>query len=42
MYFREDQGTLLQSGPSYKAHILFLTLLTILLGFLPFLLSGLI
>ena len=42
MYFREDQETVLQAGPSYKAHILFLTLLTILLGFLPFLLSGLI
>jgi len=42
MYFREDQGTILLSGKPYKAHILFLTLLTILLGFLPFLLSGLI
>jgi NADH-quinone oxidoreductase subunit N len=42
MYFREDQGIVLQSSRSYKAHILFLTLITILLGFLPFLLSGLI
>ena len=42
MYFREDQGTILQSGKPFKVHILFLTLLTILLGFLPFLLSGLI
>jgi len=42
MYFREGQGPDLQASPSYKVHILFLTLLTILLGFLPFLLSGLI
>jgi len=42
IYFREDQGTLLQSGFTYKLQILILTLLTILLGFLPFLISGLI
>ena len=42
MYFREDQGTLLQAGTHFKISILVLTLLTLLLGFLPFLLSGLI
>ncbi|MCX6287735.1 MAG: NADH-quinone oxidoreductase subunit N [Bacteroidetes bacterium] len=42
MYFREDQGTILQAGRPFKISILFLTILTLLLGVLPFLLSGLI
>jgi len=42
MYFREDEGTLLQTGRPVKVNILLLTLLTLLLGVLPFMLSGLI
>ncbi len=42
MYFREDNGIVLQVGRPFRISILFLTILTILLGFLPFLLSGLI
>ncbi len=42
MYFREDQGTILKSSRTYKAHILVLTILILLLGVLPFLISGLI
>ena len=42
MYFREDQGTILRSSRTYKVHIMVLTILILLLGVLPFLVSGLI
>ena len=42
MYFREDNGVILQAGRPFRVSIIFLTLLTLLLGLLPFLLSGLI
>ncbi|MCX6280852.1 MAG: NADH-quinone oxidoreductase subunit N [Bacteroidetes bacterium] len=42
MYFREDQGILLKADWPFKIAILFLAILIILLGILPFLVSGLI
>jgi len=42
MYFREDSGITLQAGRPFKVSIIVLTLLTLLLGLLPFLISGLI
>jgi NADH-quinone oxidoreductase subunit N len=42
MYFREDQGTILQASPAFRANIILLTLLTLLLGIFPFLLSNLL
>ena len=42
MYFREDNGVILQAGRPFRVSIIVLTLLTLLLGLLPFLLSGLI
>jgi NADH-quinone oxidoreductase subunit N len=42
MYLKEGDGIKLEVNTAFKANIVFLTLLTILLGFLPFLLMGLI
>ena len=42
MYLKEGDGVKLEPDLVYRSHIIFLTLLTFLLGFLPFLLMGLL
>jgi len=42
MYFREDNGIILKASRPFSISILFLTILTLLIGLLPFLISGLI
>jgi NADH-quinone oxidoreductase subunit N len=42
MYLKEGDGIKLEVNRVFKTHIVFLTVLTILLGFLPFLLMGLL
>jgi NADH-quinone oxidoreductase subunit N len=42
MYLKEGDGIKLESTPAFRMNIIFLTILTILLGFLPFLLMGLL
>jgi NADH-quinone oxidoreductase subunit N len=42
MYLKEGDGLKLDSGIAYKSQIIFLTILTFLVGFLPFLLMGLL
>jgi NADH-quinone oxidoreductase subunit N len=42
MYLKEGDGIKLESNPAYKSHIIFLTVLNFMLGFLPFLLMGLL
>jgi NADH-quinone oxidoreductase subunit N len=42
MYLKEGERIKLESNLVYKSHIIFLTVLTFLLGFLPFLLMGLL
>jgi NADH-quinone oxidoreductase subunit N len=42
MYFRDEQGTELTPGFSYRIHVLLLALLILVLGLFPSLLSGLI
>lgn len=42
MYLKENVGAKLNSGPLFKAQLLFLTLLLILVGVLPFLVIGIL
>jgi NADH-quinone oxidoreductase subunit N len=42
MYLKEGDGIKLETNLVYKSHIIFLTVLTVLLGFLPFLLMRLL
>lgn len=42
MYLKENEGIRLSSGLSFRIHLLFLTLLLILIGVMPFLVIGLI
>jgi NADH-quinone oxidoreductase subunit N len=42
MYLKEGDGIKLESNLAYKSHIIFLTILTILLGLMPFLVMGLL
>jgi NADH-quinone oxidoreductase subunit N len=42
MYLKENEGVKLNAGPVFKAHLIFLTLLLILIGVMPFLVIGLL
>ncbi len=42
MYMKENEGVKLNAGPVFKAHLIFLTLLLILIGVMPFLVIGLL
>jgi NADH-quinone oxidoreductase subunit N len=42
MYLKESNGIALQSGLPYKAHLLFMTLLLVLIGVLPFFVMGIL
>jgi NADH-quinone oxidoreductase subunit N len=42
MYLKEGDGSILKAERSYRIHLVFMTILIILLGFVPFLVTGLI
>jgi NADH-quinone oxidoreductase subunit N len=42
MYLKESNGVKLSVETSYKVHLVFMTLMVILIGLLPFLLIGLL
>jgi NADH-quinone oxidoreductase subunit N len=42
MYLKEGDGIRIETGVLYRVHLVFLALLTVLLGILPFLVSGIL